>query len=274
MKTIGPQTTRNTSNKDYLQLVGIDLAHSDDLTRSSKYESDGRYKVTHIDSPNISEMIIPNIIKYIREKALALGDKLPPEKELCEMIGVGNRAMREALMVLRSTGLLQAQTGKGWYVGKFDPGHSLRFLSPLLHNLPDAEDFDQVLDARLVIEPGLTGLTAKNIPAENLKQLEQIMEKMRYVDEYKKDRKPDDIAFHTTIARNCGNNILMMVNSILIDLMGTMLETLEPMELHSAYETHYPIYEAIKLGDQEKAEKAAIKHIQDARDIIHRHLES
>ncbi len=274
MKTIGSKTKKNVTIDNYLHLSGIHSSNRSEPIGLSDYDSDSSYRIAHLDSPNISEMIIPALIKYIKAKALMPGDILPSEKELCELVGVGNRAMREALMILRSTGLLQARTGKGWYVGKFDPARSLRFLSPLLNYLPDAEDFDQILNTRLIIEPPLTGLTARNITPEGLKQLDHLMVKMQELEEHSNMNQTYDMEFHTIIAQHCGNHILMVVNSILIDLMGTVLKTLVLRELQPAYAVHYPIYEAIKSGDQAKAEMASIEHIQNGRGVIHRYLAS
>lgn len=272
MKTKRLKTSKGLDFEPYFQLTR--LSSLGESMSSPESESDRMYKIDHTNTPTMYERIIPVLIKYIKAKGLMPGDTLPSEKELCDIIGVGSRAMREALMILRSTGLLEAHTGKGWYIGKLDPTHCFRFLSPLMNYLPNAENFDQIINTRFTIEPTITGLTAKNITAEGLKELDQLMLKMREVDEKKIIIKPFDMQFHNIVAQYCGNSILMVMSSILIDLMDAMLDILGRMESHPVYKTHYPLYEAIKSGDQEKAEKESVIHIQNARDIIHRHLKS
>ena len=55
-----------------------------------------------------SEKIVPALIEYISAMDLKAGDKLPPEKKLCEMLGVGGRSLREALISLKTLGLVQS----------------------------------------------------------------------------------------------------------------------------------------------------------------------
>jgi GntR family transcriptional regulator len=52
----------------------------------------------------------------IRNGALAPGARLPPERELCQQLGISRVTLRKALTKLVDDGVLTASHGRGWYV--------------------------------------------------------------------------------------------------------------------------------------------------------------
>ncbi|WP_239084103.1 GntR family transcriptional regulator [Asanoa ishikariensis] len=58
-----------------------------------------------------------NLIKeQIGTGALKPGSRLPPERELCERLGISRVTLRKALTTLVEEGALSASHGRGWYV--------------------------------------------------------------------------------------------------------------------------------------------------------------
>jgi GntR family transcriptional regulator len=60
--------------------------------------------------------IAEGLLDRIESGELAPGDRLPPERELSEMLGVNRLTLRRALRTLESQGLLTRKQGKGTYV--------------------------------------------------------------------------------------------------------------------------------------------------------------
>ncbi|MGX5680718.1 GntR family transcriptional regulator [Schumannella luteola] len=56
------------------------------------------------------------ITAEIESGALKPGMRLPPERELCEQLGISRVTLRKALGKLVDEGLLNASHGRGWYV--------------------------------------------------------------------------------------------------------------------------------------------------------------
>jgi GntR family transcriptional regulator len=54
----------------------------------------------------------------VDQGALKAGARLPPERELCQQLGISRVTLRKALNQLVEAGVLQASHGRGWYVGK------------------------------------------------------------------------------------------------------------------------------------------------------------
>lgn len=54
----------------------------------------------------------------IDEGSLKPGARLPPERELCQQLGISRVTLRKALNQLVDAGVLNASHGRGWYVAK------------------------------------------------------------------------------------------------------------------------------------------------------------
>lgn len=54
----------------------------------------------------------------INEGVLKAGARLPPERELCQQLGISRVTLRKALNQLVGAGVLNASHGRGWYVAK------------------------------------------------------------------------------------------------------------------------------------------------------------
>lgn len=62
--------------------------------------------------------IASDIREQIRSGTLKPGDRLPSTRELQERYGAGTTAVRNAMLVLRSEGLVEGHQGRGVYVAE------------------------------------------------------------------------------------------------------------------------------------------------------------
>ena len=56
------------------------------------------------------------LLKYIKKKNMSVGDKLPSETQLSELLGISRLTLREAVNVLKNEGVVYSVQGKGTYV--------------------------------------------------------------------------------------------------------------------------------------------------------------
>ena len=226
----------------------------------------------NLQEMNTAERIVPVLVQYIRKEGLVPGNQLPPEKKLGEIIGIGHRALREALVILRSIGLVIARPGKGWYVGKFDPVKNLRFIAPILQEFCNS-DWRDVMYSRLANEPIIAYLAAQNISSEGLARLwdswhgmELACEEKQYLAFRRYDR-----LFHQVIAEECGNAILEMQSTMMAGLFYSMTWWAPERDMELNVEGHSNIYDAIKAGDANGSQKWMTEHIQGGLEWFDKH---
>jgi GntR family transcriptional regulator, transcriptional repressor for pyruvate dehydrogenase complex len=229
-------------------------------------------QISYLQEMNTAERIVPVLVQYIRKEGMVPGDQLPPEKKLGSIIGIGHRALREALIILRSIGLVIAKPGKGWYVGKFDPVKNLRFIAPVLKEFCES-DWKEIMYSRLANEPMIAHLAAKSISPEGLEKLDQALEGMDRACQENQSRtyRHYDRLFHQIISEECGNGILAMQSSMMAGLFYSMTWWAPERNMAYSVEEHKVIYEAIQAGNAEAAEKAMAQHLRGGIEWFDRH---
>ena len=112
------------------------------------------------------------LMKYILQKPVEPGQKMPNEFELAEQFGVGRSTIREAVKGLVSRGILEVRRGSGTYVintnsievdplgfGKIEDKYKLAL---------------DLFEVRLMIEPEIAALACRSASAEELKELKRL----------------------------------------------------------------------------------------------------
>lgn len=66
----------------------------------------------------LSHLAKEQILKFIESEGYAVGDKLPTESQVQEMLGVSRATVREALALLEQEGIVRKVQGKGTYLAK------------------------------------------------------------------------------------------------------------------------------------------------------------
>ncbi|GAA0906326.1 FadR/GntR family transcriptional regulator [Virgisporangium ochraceum] len=69
-----------------------------------------------IKSSTAMAEVTRRLLDYIASGAIAQGDRLPPERQLATLMGVGRSAVREALAALEILGIVTVRPGSGTYL--------------------------------------------------------------------------------------------------------------------------------------------------------------
>ena len=67
-------------------------------------------------APQRAARIATQLMELIELQKLSPGDKLPPERQLADLLEVSRPSLREALHILQAQGLVQIKHGQGTYV--------------------------------------------------------------------------------------------------------------------------------------------------------------
>src|SRR5882757_10369397 len=126
----------------------------------------GMFKV--VSSSRISQSIVEQVKVLIRQGRLTPGDRLPPERDLCERFGVSRVTVREALRMLESAGLVEIRVGArgGAFVTAPSSNRVGEGLADLLTlSVISAAD---VTEVRLVLEVGIVPLVCERATEDDL----------------------------------------------------------------------------------------------------------
>src|SRR3954451_10789960 len=117
----------------------------------------------------LPDQIAARVIRLITERRLQPGDRLPPERELAQAMGVSRSSLREALRALSLLGVTEMRQGDGTYLTALDPEALMRPFGLVLA-LGDGQ-MKELFEARRVIELGLAALAAGRIDDLTLEEL-------------------------------------------------------------------------------------------------------
>ena len=112
---------------------------------------------------SVPDDVFDQVLSEVVDGELEAGEALPSERRLAEVLGVSRPAVREALQRMTQTRLLEVRHGGATTVRDFRRFAGLDLLPRLLvrKGVLDAAVARSVLEARLVIGPGVAALAAE-----------------------------------------------------------------------------------------------------------------
>lgn len=136
------------------------------------------------------------------------------------------------------------------------------------------EDMLDMYEIRILLEGNAAARAAKNITAEQLKEMKDTLDLQKfYIDkdgDNSDDIKEMDSKFHRLIYTSCGSmsymDTLLPLHTKMTKFRKASVSKKSRAQL--SYEEHAAIYEAIASRDEKKAAEVCLKHIQKARDSI------
>lgn len=217
-----------------------------------------------LEKDTLPNRIVDSLLGLITEKRLLPGDKLPPERELAQMMNVGRPVLREALRALAVMNVIEIRPGSGAYVSALQPEQLVRHLD-FVFSLDNSSIF-QLIDARKTLELRTAALAAKQITTEEIAELESYLAQMvaNIYDPEKCDE--FDRSFHRKIASASRNPILFQFVAVVNQLGGKSRRRSYglPDALPETFDEHQAIVDALNARDPKAARKAMAYHLDQA----------
>jgi len=222
---------------------------------------------TPIGHTSVVDSIVEQIESLILNGILRDSARLPAERELAEQMGVSRPKLREALKSLEENGLIQVRHGEGTFVAPLIGSA----MSPALISLYSRHQnaFLDYLEFRTEQEGFAAGLAATRATSADKEILARIMDQLEAAHGANdmKASQDADIRFHSAIIDASHNSLLVHTMSSIyaltqqnlfynrsflraIDGTGDLLQA-----------QHREIFNALKIGDPDRATKAARDHI-------------
>lgn len=213
----------------------------------------------------LSERIVVHLEQLLAEEQFKPGDRLPPEREMAQMLGVSRPSLREAVRILQTRGRLTVKHGQGVYITA--PG-SQRELAAALGEVQMS--ISEQFAMREVLEVPAATWAASRISRKQLRELRTILDDLHAAfEESPRDFERIaelDARFHLTIADAAGNPFLHQTSHLLSSMILSGMETtlLIPGRREKSREQHERILAALAAGDEKAAGRAARTHIRSA----------
>jgi GntR family transcriptional repressor for pyruvate dehydrogenase complex len=216
----------------------------------------------------LAEEITSRVLELIKEKELKPGDKLPPERELAEMMSVSRPSLREALRALAIMNVIEIRQGDGTYVGSLEPQSLVAHLDFVL-SLDDST-FIQLFEARKILEVGIAGLAAKTISDEELIDLQECLDRFAEHTDDPQQLLEADLELHQLIAEAARNPILIRVMASISQLgLASRSRTIAiPGVVEQTIKDHREIVRALEKRDQAAAEQAMLAHLENVESRL------
>lgn len=207
-----------------------------------------------------AELLVQRIRQMITSDGYAHNDRLPPEREMCELLGVTRNSLRTALSRLESSGLIWRHVGRGTFVGE----------RPVL-NLDDAAYLrdhltpPHVATVRLAIEPELARLSAIYSTQADLEEIRNCAARCREAPDWRSYEAWDN-KLHFAIARSTKNKLFLYYFETLNVVRRSMVwgqprKSHKPKKNYSSFLEHEKIVKAIEANDSKLAMLCMKQHL-------------
>lgn len=214
------------------------------------------YQINKINKLKVSDAVFEQLKQNILRQEQQPGSKLPSENELAEMFGVSRTSVRSAIQRLVSLGLVETRNGDGTYVKELNVSS---FMDPIFSTINyKTKQVLEILEFRLAIEMLSCRLAAQYASFQQIEELHAIVENMQ---KEAKNNNPkqysvEDMKFHRCVAEMSKNSLISMVIQSLSDFyLGHFVEMNDQIGLDFGVGYHVGIYEAIRDGDGDTAER-------------------
>ncbi|MFP9230252.1 Uxu operon transcriptional regulator [Pectobacterium cacticida] len=182
------------------------------------------------------------------------GERLPPEREIAEMLNVTRTVVREALIMLEIKGLVEVRRGAGIYV--LDNASETEMANDDASHCNDAGPFE-LLQARQLLESNIAEFAALQATREDISKMRKalLLEERELASS---NSESGDMQFHLAIAEATHN-------SMIVELFRQSWEWREnnPMWIQLHRHLHDTHYRKEWLDDHKQILAALIK--KDAR---------
>ncbi len=239
------------------------------MNEMSKRDSDP------IPRRKLYQEVVDRLTARISEGVYAPGDKLPSERELMSLFGVGRPAIREAMQSLERMGLISISHGERANVKAPDARAVIdQVAGTVRHMLITSEQsLDHLKEARLFFEIGIVRIAAESATDEDIARLrERLDDHLASLNDLTRFLEMDKL-FHREIAAISRNPIYAAVSQAIFEWLEEFHVELVrvPGAEQITLKEHGAIFKAIAARDPDRAAKAMEQHLKRANKVYRRY---
>lgn len=220
-------------------------------------------KFGEIDTSSLVDKVEEKIIQYIQDNNLKVGHVLPKELDLAEHLGVSRTVIREALLKLKTIGLIESKKHKGAIITNPDV---LLPLKKVFHpSILDNGTLKDMFEMRLALEVGISDFIVNKVTDEDIAELEIIADRVASGDTADPWNIKDEIEFHGKLYRISQNKIVLELQELLFPIFQYVHQSglLEKPIVEGKFVSHKELVQVLKRRDVDAYRAAIRQHLNN-----------
>lgn len=230
-----------------------------------------RTNIAPIETSSLVDKVEVRLLEYIKENKLKAGDPIPKELDFAQALGVSRTVVREAILRLRTFGIIESKKHKGMILTNPDIMNNFqRMLDP---TLLATDTLKNLFELRLIMEMGMADFLFEHKTEKDMEELETIvtLEEESYFNKaiFSLEK---EVAFHGKLYEMSNNDTLRKFQNLLLPvfeyvyLNDTVLK--EYKYSSGQFITHRMLMDNLKVGTPETFRTAMRRHLEPHFDKI------
>lgn len=219
-----------------------------------------------VQKKRIYEDIVKQILEKIDKGTLKPYDKLPPEREMANLLNTSRNSVSEAYRTLEVMGIVDIRPGGGAFIKETQLESMFTQFSENISD--DYKLVLEVLEVRDLIEVELVKIAAHRASDADIDNLKNILERAKDAINKGDNGVEYDSEFHMALAKASNNSIYLLLMNLIKDVLAKSLRkevaSIEGQPVETL-EGHEAIFHAINNGDAYKAALSMAEHIDQAK---------
>ena len=207
----------------------------------------------------LAETTAEEIKQMIQRNGYEPGQKLPTEKELTDILGVGRNTLREAVRILQSHNIVTIRQGSGTYISEKygivdDPfGFEL---------FPDHGKLNKdILEVMEMMEPEAAALAAEFRNEDDLRKMENVLRVMAQKVDMGVECLDEECEFYKIVAEASHNIVMERLTPLMTRAIRYFAATLSPKDFLYGVRNYYEVLDAIRHQRASEARTAMAYHL-------------
>jgi GntR family transcriptional repressor for pyruvate dehydrogenase complex len=217
-----------------------------------------------VTRPRLYEQVAQQILEWVRENDLHVGDRLPPERELATRLGVSRATVSQALVAMEVVGVVAVRHGDGAVL--VESSGTSKVVDALRRH---AQQLPDIIEAREALESKLAALAAVRRTDDDLARIDAALEVMATDIAAGGRGVEGDELFHAAVTTAGHSALLQRLMGEISELVKeTRIESLsQPERPRESLEGHRRIAAAIRDRDAAAATEAMRDHVERVSDV-------
>ena len=223
-------------------------------------------------SINIESQLIQDLKEYLQSEEIKIGDRLPSERKMAEILGSSRNSVRNAIKMIQAKGILEVKPSSGYYL------KTKSNLEGLLGSNDTKEEKGWItdqLEAFYLFEPQAVMLAAGRMSEEEIKVLEDCLVKLSkaILENNAIEIVSNHKGFHEIVAQGTGNKaIIQMMQRLELtyQLIADIFQKISQDEREEIFALHVNLFTAISGRDKKKAFELSQDMVLSTSDLLNR----